>query len=188
MGNLFCISLLHASQKFDVITMSFSQLILVVTYIQVFAGLRKNSHGDGTLALPGGHLEMNETWEDCAIRETIEETGLAIHNVKFGHVTNDIMSDQKKHYVTIFMMGECVCSSEEEELPQPKNLEPHKCHGWDSYSWDELKDFASKSRSSNDFGGKNEENDDLSPILFGPLLKLVEESPEMVMGFLRTPP
>ena len=25
---------------------------------KIFAGLRKNSHGEGTLALPGGHLEM----------------------------------------------------------------------------------------------------------------------------------
>lgn len=28
------------------------------TILKVFAGLRKNSHGEGTLALPGGHLEM----------------------------------------------------------------------------------------------------------------------------------
>lgn len=117
---------------------------------KVFAGLRRNSHGDGKLALPGGHLEMYETWEEvrlrvcwfsyfhliqickiyhlltehiillihlnmlpicmcqCAVREVLEETGLCIHNVQFGHVTNDIMKDQGKHYVTIFMMAECV--------------------------------------------------------------------------------
>lgn len=44
----------------------------------------------------------------CAVREVLEETGLCIHNVQFGHVTNDIMKDQGKHYVTIFMMAECV--------------------------------------------------------------------------------
>ncbi len=72
---------------------------------------------------------MYESWKDCAIRETLEETGLKIHNLKFGHVTNDIMRDQRKHYVTVFMMGACVVpdGAVEEELPRPKNLEPHKC-------------------------------------------------------------
>ena len=44
----------------------------------------------------------------CAVREVLEETGLCINNVQFGHVTNDIMKEQGKHYVTIFMMAECV--------------------------------------------------------------------------------
>ena len=39
-------------------------ILLVDACVQVFAGLRRNSHGAGTLALPGGHLEMYETWEE----------------------------------------------------------------------------------------------------------------------------
>ena len=58
----------------------------------------------------------------------------------------------------------------------PKNLEPHKCHGWDSYSWVELNRFAENSNN----GSKNK-ND---PILFGPLLKLVEEKPQVVLDFI----
>ncbi|KAL7466020.1 hypothetical protein ACHAXS_006311 [Conticribra weissflogii] len=149
---------------------------------KIFAGLRKNSHGDGTLALPGGHLEMYESWKDCAIRETLEETGLKIHNLKFGHVTNDIMRDQRKHYVTVFMMGECVVpdGAVEEELPRPKN-----CHGWDSYSWDELKQFATL--SSKIANGITSEAKHDFPVLFGPLLELVKESPEAVLNFLNNP-
>ena len=98
--------------------------------------------------------------------------------MQFGHVTNDMMREQQKHYVTIFMMGECMC-----QKTPPKNLEPHKCHGWDSYSWEELVQFASKSGvakdSSNESGMENK-----SPVLFGPLLKLVEEAPQTVLDFL----
>mmetsp|Transcript_27496 Transcript_27496/g.58445 ORF Transcript_27496/g.58445 Transcript_27496/m.58445 type:complete len:169 (+) Transcript_27496:102-608(+) len=144
---------------------------------KVFAGLRRNSHGDGTLALPGGHLEMYETWEGCAIRETLEETGLRIANVQFGHVTNDMMKDNGKHYITIFMMGECVCPD-----TRPRNLEPHKCDGWDSYGWEELCQFANESCA------KHNEESGAEKKLFGPLLKLVEEAPLPVLDFLNKSP
>lgn len=62
----------------------------------VFAGLRKGSHGAGLLALPGGHLEMMETWESCARREVKEETGLEIGEIEFLHVTNDPMPPENK--------------------------------------------------------------------------------------------
>ena len=74
----------------------------------------------------------------------LEETGLHIHNVQFGHVTNDIMIDESKHYVTIFMMSECKCP-----MGRPLNLEPHKCEGWNSYSWEELCQFVANSNGTN---------------------------------------
>ena len=133
---------------------------------KVFAGKRKGSHGAGTLALPGGHLEMFETWHECAQREVKEEMGIDIHNVAFGHVTNDPMEAEGKHYVTIFMLAEFVDND-----AKPINCEPHKCEGWDSYTWEELQQICN---------GKEESG--LS--LFGPLRRLVEERPEKIIEYL----
>lgn len=128
-----------------------------------WAGVRKGSHGAGTLALPGGHLEMYESWEDCAKREIKEEMDLELDNdVRFGHVTNDIMADEEKHYVTIFMMATPV-----EGSGPPKNMEPDKSEGWEAYSWEDVKAFGQ---------GK----------LFGPLAKLMADEPEAVYEYIHS--
>ena len=57
----------------------------------------------GTYAFPGGHLEFGESFEECAVREIMEEAGLAIGNVRFLTATNDVMVSENKHYITIFM-------------------------------------------------------------------------------------
>ncbi|KAJ1025995.1 hypothetical protein NDA18_003655 [Ustilago nuda] len=44
----------------------------------VLVGKRKGSHGAGTLALPGGHLELHESFQDCAARQVYQETGLIL--------------------------------------------------------------------------------------------------------------
>jgi 8-oxo-dGTP diphosphatase len=107
----------------------------------------------------------------------LEETGLDIQNVKFAHVTNDIMKDQNKHYITIFMIGECVPPPSFLGIsmhPRPRNLEPHKCEGWESYSWEELCSMV---------GSEGDENISNTK-LFGPLLQLVKESPQSVLDFM----
>lgn len=95
---------------------------------------RKYVHGAGTWSTPGGHLEFNETPEECAVRETLEETGLAVNNPRFVALTNDIFEVEHKHYITIWMQvdytgGEPTLSAPEESdqvgwfpwerLPQP---------------------------------------------------------------------
>eukprot|EP00276_Gloeochaete_wittrockiana_P009380 CAMPEP_0184655430 /NCGR_PEP_ID=MMETSP0308-20130426/13034_1 /TAXON_ID=38269 /ORGANISM="Gloeochaete witrockiana, Strain SAG 46.84" /LENGTH=117 /DNA_ID=CAMNT_0027091887 /DNA_START=39 /DNA_END=389 /DNA_ORIENTATION=+ len=96
---------------------------------EVLLGLRKGSHGSGTYALPGGFLELYETWEDCAARELKEECGIDIRNLRHVGTTNNIMRDENRHTITVFMQGEVP----EEEVPQ--NLEPDKCEGWSWVTW-----------------------------------------------------
>ncbi|KAH6663697.1 NUDIX hydrolase domain-like protein [Halenospora varia] len=99
-------------------------------------GKRLNAHGSGTYALPGGHLEFNETPEECAARELMEETGLKVNsnNVQFLTATNDYMPEDNKHYITMFM----VCEREKED-DIPEVLEPDKCEGWEWVCWEDLK-------------------------------------------------
>lgn len=51
---------------------------IVVHQGKVLVIRRKNSPGQGQLALPGGHKENNETCLDCAIRELLEESEMQI--------------------------------------------------------------------------------------------------------------
>ena len=100
---------------------------------KVLLGKRRNAHGEGTWSFPGGHLEYQESWADCAIRETLEETGLSIKNVRFGTVTNDIFYAEQKHYVTIIMLSDY-------ESGELRNMEPDKCERWEWLTWENLPD------------------------------------------------
>ncbi|KAK9765125.1 hypothetical protein K7432_006797 [Basidiobolus ranarum] len=99
-------------------------------------GKRKGSHGEGTWALPGGHLEFGEDFEVCASRETEEETGLVIPPSKFSYfyATNDPMLEENKHYVTVFVKAEL-----QEPNPEAKIMEPNKCEAWEWVSLEDIK-------------------------------------------------
>ena len=100
----------------------------------ILVGRRKGSHGAGTFALPGGHLELNETWEECARREVLEETGLELEGGSMKHIfTSNSRMPSDKHYITIFLVGRIRSGF------VPQNLEPQKCHGWEFRSWLDLR-------------------------------------------------
>jgi len=86
-------------------------------------GHRQGSHGSGTWALPGGHLDFGESFEQTALREVAEECGVEIDKLGFGAVTNDIFDEENKHYVTIWMTSYW-------KSGEPEILEPHKCLEW----------------------------------------------------------
>lgn len=105
--------------------------VLIIKDDKVLLGRRKSKHGVGTWSPPGGHLEFGESFEECARRETSEECGLEINNIKFLDVTNDIHLFENKHYVTVVMKADYVSGV-------PSVLEPDKCEVWDWFSWDNL--------------------------------------------------
>lgn len=103
---------------------------VVVRDRKFLLGKRKGSHGAGTYGFPGGHLETGESWEACAARELMEETGMTASGFRFFGVTNDIFNPEN-HYVTLFMLAL-------DPVGEPKVLEPDKCEGWVWKSWDEM--------------------------------------------------
>lgn len=83
---------------------------------------RKGEHGGGLWGGPGGHLELGESFEDCVRRETKEEAGIELGEIKLLCVTNLKFPDGK-HYVDLGFLAEW-------KSGEPKVLEPHKNEGW----------------------------------------------------------
>lgn len=98
---------------------------------KLLLGKRRGSHGAATWGLPGGHLDPGETIEECARRETAEETGLQIASTANIGFTNDIFEAENRQYVTLFV--EAV-----DPGGTPQLLEPDKCESWEWFSPDQL--------------------------------------------------
>ena len=55
---------------------------------KVLIGKRIGKHGFETWSFPGGHLEEKESVNECASRETLEETGLVMKESIFLLIKN----------------------------------------------------------------------------------------------------
>jgi len=97
---------------------------------KILLGKRKGSHGSGEYAPPGGHLEYLESFEDCARRETLEEAGIKIKNLKFLCVENSIKY-KPKQYINVEFTADW-------ESGIPTVCEPDKREDWDWYDLDNL--------------------------------------------------
>jgi 8-oxo-dGTP diphosphatase len=105
--------------------------VLIIQDNRVLLGKRKGSHGAGMWSAPGGHLDFGEAIEDCARRETLEETGLHIENFSLGPFTNNIFAAENKHYVTVFVIANQISGA-------LQTMEPDKCEGWSWFEWNSL--------------------------------------------------
>jgi 8-oxo-dGTP diphosphatase len=92
---------------------------------------RKRSHGAGSWAVPGGHLEFGESPAECAIREALEEVGLHVNNPRFTALTNEIFESDNKHYLTIWMTVDC--AENEEVIPAEDEVAE-----WGWFKYDKL--------------------------------------------------
>lgn len=105
--------------------------VIIIRNGLVLLGQRIGSHGAGTWALPGGHLEFGESVAECAIREVREETGLELQSIHPAPYTNDVFAAEGKHYVTLFVVAQSAAG-------EPAVCEPNKCSGWHWFRWAEL--------------------------------------------------
>jgi 8-oxo-dGTP diphosphatase len=97
---------------------------------KLLLGKRKGSHGAGEYAAPGGHLEHLESFERCAIREVLEETGIEIGPLLFLRVLNTT-DYAPKHYVDLAFVTQW-------KTGEPEVREPDKIERWDWYAIDAL--------------------------------------------------
>jgi len=105
--------------------------VLILRNQHVLLGKRKGSHGSSTWGLPGGHLEPGESVEDCAIRETLEETGLSIACSARAGFASDVFENEQKHYITLFVEAK-------DQGGDAKIMEPEKCETWQWFALNQL--------------------------------------------------
>jgi len=96
-------------------------VIIVNSEGKVLIQKRTGSHAQ-KYSIPGGGLEMGETFEAGAIREIQEEVGIEIKNPKVIAVSNNLETYREEgvHYISVFLLA----GSFEGE---PQIMEPEKC-------------------------------------------------------------
>lgn len=105
--------------------------ILVIKDGKVLLGKRKNTYGEGSWGLPGGHLEYGEKLVEAAKRELEEETGINDGNLDLLAIVDDPREDQHYLHITFKL---------ENFTGEVKLMEPEKCGEWRFFSLDNLPD------------------------------------------------
>lgn len=75
-------------------------------------------HGEGQWTLPGGKVHFGERLDECARRETEEETDMKPGSMSIVSISDDIVSDA--HFVTIGFL--CADFQGEPEVREPEKI------------------------------------------------------------------
>ncbi len=132
--------------------------VIVCKDKKVLVGKRKGSHGAGSWAFPGGHIDPTDnTLKECAEREVFEETAIRCNVFNPDHyrqdlfTTFDILSDDKsKLYVTCYLVADYLIGGTTVKFEDQEMIvacEPEKCDGWYWKSLDELARLVSTEKS-----------------------------------------
>ena len=78
-------------------------ILIVNENNEILLGLRNSELGKNTWAPPGGKLDKFESFEDCIIRETKEETNLDLVKLHQFHVYSSPERDKRRHTVSCVM-------------------------------------------------------------------------------------
>lgn len=98
---------------------------------KILFGRRRGKHGAGTWCPPGGKVEMGEHWEANCVRETLEEAGIEIENLRFITMTNDVIPEYGTHFVTLHFAADWKAG---ESVDRPEE----SVGEWEWYAWEEL--------------------------------------------------
>ena len=104
--------------------------VLVFKDKKILLGNRRWRHGDGEYSFPGGHLDYMESFENCAKRETFEEAGVKIRNIKFQCLANANLYPPR-HEVYVGIIADW-------ESGEAVSVEDERIIGWDWYDLDKL--------------------------------------------------
>ena len=102
--------------------------VVVMKDRKVLMGKRIGKLDLGTWGFAGGRLEFDETPEECARREVLEETGLEIENLRRIGFTSASFGNM--HWITLYVAATTV--------GEPHVLEPDKCEHWKWFDWNHL--------------------------------------------------
>jgi 8-oxo-dGTP diphosphatase len=106
--------------------------LIIIKEKEVLLGRRKNAHGDGTYASPGGALQYMESPKQAVLRELREECGnsLTVSDPELLCVVN------WEEYAPLHQIG--IGFVAQYIKGEPQVIEPDKTENWSWYSLDNL--------------------------------------------------